>query len=906
MGEYVLDFMEAERQRVQLSARLKQGQISPENFGAAMNALRVTDTRGIWWQPHPAGNGWLYWNGTAWQPGTPPLSGTPSPAPSTPLAQPASGYPSPMPAASTEPQKAKDFNAFKSQLMTVDEFKKMSKDVPLAKRPQKWWDLLSILGGIVSAVIWLMYSGIREGFDFFTPILMIGIPVVLVWFRTDIDHILLPLQPYRLKISKVLLVGIGIAIPFLTSFVLFNIGIRNYPLIQLNMIIGTFGAYAITRTPPETMAEVGKPKGPVPGGAVLIFLAAICSFLVLPVRADDCTRDILNAQDCLRTDGFAEAISGGFSTLLSGLVNGPTILQTLINVGPPVQPPIPPTQPPAPPQQQTPPQGPYSPTPEEKAQAEEALRQMKEEKLRQEAEAAAEKAREQARQKMLDNLNKMQDQMVKRKEFTSDDFTRISDQMDKVRDQLYSKGNVDTDLYSKIYRVYEGRVSGRTIPEGMIPSEAQIFRDTVTGGIEGTSKEIFTGQDADGHLSVKALALRTLVGVATGGSSELVATPVSSVYTMKDYVDGGGTSVLGGFLHSLKDVAIGEGIGLVGQGLGTLGGKIVGSLADELPNSITGPIQQGLKDIKDVLNTEIKNPFAGESPGFTGTTAPHIKTTADINDDILTARATGNDSPGLKDSSIVDGTAPPDLSGFSTRDQKTIRMVADQNGVDLHFKASNPDGAVKLASGEANPKPCDLKLTTVNDSDLALGHSADNKGLVVFKQPEPPVRTTGMSDADFNAASNRYDYRLKEFNDQSPAVNDLVSQGKINVDPDTGLITSTANNKPFASDNDLYAIKDAVTGKPVSPATIAKVTQDLQANGVIQHGAHLDWNYANASGADMGKLSTIDTKGLMGSKLGVDGATPLNSYKPLQNSWGTSWYNGDTQRSFVSGQLGGI
>ena len=96
--------------------------------------------------------------------------------------------------------------------MTVDEFKKMSKDIPLAKRPQKWWDLLSILGGIVSAVIWLMYSGIREGFDFFTPILMIGIPVVLVWFRTDIDHILLPLQPYRLKISKVLLVGIGIAI----------------------------------------------------------------------------------------------------------------------------------------------------------------------------------------------------------------------------------------------------------------------------------------------------------------------------------------------------------------------------------------------------------------------------------------------------------------------------------------------------------------------------------------------------------------------------------------------------------------------------------------------------------------------------------------------------------------------
>ena len=232
---------------------------------------------------------------------------------------------------------------------------------------------------------------------------------------------------------------------------LFNIGIRNYPLIQLNMIIGTFGAYAITRTPPETMAEVGKPKGPVLGGAVLIFLAAICSFLVMPVRANDCTRDILNAQDCLRTDGFAEAIS-------RRLFNAPVRSRQRANNSPDAHQCRPPGSAPDPADTASgataaadPSAGTLqSKTPEEKAQAEEALRQMKEEKLRQEAEAAAEKAREQARQKMLDNLNKMQDQMVKRKEFTSDDFTRISDQMDKVRNQLYSKGNVDTDLIENL------------------------------------------------------------------------------------------------------------------------------------------------------------------------------------------------------------------------------------------------------------------------------------------------------------------------------------------------------------------------------------------------------------------------------------------------------------------------
>ncbi len=56
------------------------------------------------------------------------------------------------------PQKsAKDFNEFKSSLMSIDEFKKVSKGVPLAKRPQKWWDLLSILGGIVAAILWFLY-----------------------------------------------------------------------------------------------------------------------------------------------------------------------------------------------------------------------------------------------------------------------------------------------------------------------------------------------------------------------------------------------------------------------------------------------------------------------------------------------------------------------------------------------------------------------------------------------------------------------------------------------------------------------------------------------------------------------------------------------------------------------------
>jgi hypothetical protein len=311
-----MDFPTAEKERERLRSQQAAGQITGEAYAAAVSALRVTDAQGRWWQPDPAGPGWLFWNGSAWVPAAPP-SGSGGLQAGTP----------------------KSFVEFQSRLMTVDEFKKMSKEVPLAKRPQKWWDLLSILGGIASACLWLVYSGIREGFDFFTPILMVAIPVFMIWFREDLDVALLGIQPYRKDVNKFLLVGIGMAFPFLTAFVLFNMGIRNYPLIQWNMIIGTFGAYAITRTPvismPGTGSQPGAGQRPIPAahGFLLLLAAAIGSFLIFPVRADDCTSDILNAQDCLRTEGYAEGISGGFSTLISTSVNGPTVVQTLSGGG---------------------------------------------------------------------------------------------------------------------------------------------------------------------------------------------------------------------------------------------------------------------------------------------------------------------------------------------------------------------------------------------------------------------------------------------------------------------------------------------------------------------------------------------------------------------------------------------
>jgi hypothetical protein len=303
-----MDFSEAEQKRTQLSIQLKQGGISQENYTAAINVLRVTDTSGKIWQPNPGGNGWLVWNGTIWQSGTPPGFGG---------------------SRDNGPPGTKDAGITTS-LMGIDEFKKMSKDVPLAKRPQRWWDLLSILGGVIAAAIWFLYGGLREGFDVISAVLMIAMPVALVMLRPNIDEILLPLQPNRSKIPRALLIGIGIASPFLTAWILYNlIHISQYPLMQANIVVGTLVSYIIVRDP--VLAGNSPRRPPVTATAIgIIICVMLLSAIAVPVMADDCTRDPLNAQDCLRTGGFAEIMAGLVAAVLAGLINGPIILQTFL------------------------------------------------------------------------------------------------------------------------------------------------------------------------------------------------------------------------------------------------------------------------------------------------------------------------------------------------------------------------------------------------------------------------------------------------------------------------------------------------------------------------------------------------------------------------------------------------
>jgi len=319
-----MDFDEAAKRYTELQVQRQNGSLSDHHYRISIDQLRVLDGKGTWWQPDPKGTGWIFWNGTRWQPGTPPL--------------PVKDSPSRAPGAAPQ-----DIPEARDGVMNKETFTRIQKSTPWKKRPQQWWDRFSVRMGIVVAVVWFIYSGIvpvislvttgtmREGFDLISPLLIIAMPLLLIWKRKGIDTFLMPIQSWRRKFSRKLLIGMGIAIPFLTAFIIYHVfQVSEYPLMYLNIVVGTLASYALVREPVLADNYVANPQtGRMPDPRVPLVLLAGMALCVRIVSGHDCLTDPLNAQDCMRTTGTAELLSGGVSAGVSGAVNGPTMLQTL-------------------------------------------------------------------------------------------------------------------------------------------------------------------------------------------------------------------------------------------------------------------------------------------------------------------------------------------------------------------------------------------------------------------------------------------------------------------------------------------------------------------------------------------------------------------------------------------------
>jgi hypothetical protein len=410
-----MTFDEAQKQLNQLNEQYGQGRISPEQYQAAIGQLRFQDASGRWWQPQPGGEGWLVWDGSAWQSGVP--AGMTYGMPSRPAElQTFPGAGSGQPAAAEGPGIVRQMAQRRAgQFVDPQTFFELSRRLPMAQRPQSWWNLLSVLGGAVSGYAWFVYGSVRgmprlkflgvqreswldllptlvllalpivaiifrralarlltplwqrvgrmslkaklglcvpallflvlfsttnflfqqrEGLDVITPILMTGIPLVLVLFRAETDQALMPIQNLRRNIPRGFLVGMGLATPFLIAFLLYYlVGLSMYPLLRANVLLGTLSSYVLLRNP---VASPGG-RGTVPRVPGMMIAVGIFLFFVAPAVADDFLRDPFNLNDGLRTDVIAPILSGIATAVVSILVNGVEVARVMIQAAGPVQ-----------------------------------------------------------------------------------------------------------------------------------------------------------------------------------------------------------------------------------------------------------------------------------------------------------------------------------------------------------------------------------------------------------------------------------------------------------------------------------------------------------------------------------------------------------------------------------------
>ncbi len=494
----------------------------------------------------------------------------------------------------------------------------------------------------------------------------------------------------------------------------------------------------------------------------------------------------------------------------------------------------------------------------------------------------------------------------------------IRKHIDAMVDDIIHGREVDLNKYGKIHTVYTGHVTGRTITEDMIPTDAQLNREIFTNTVAWSTRELVTGRDIDGNTSWAGLAGRIGTGIGTGGASEFVWAPANSLYTMQDYVNAGETN---GFTIFAKTVAwtaveelvIGNGIQ---YGLGKLGGVAgrFGTYLDDTFPDAGRTIRSGFNKIDDVLHRDVTDLWPSK-PGLPR--GSQFKSPSDIVDDINKMRNSGQQLPGIDDVKIGQKTPTGDIEMDFTkmksldvdppmvgRDVKGFQDVAEMNDAIIVVRKGNEAGLDVIQNHTAHAKPMEIKAKSINEYDRMLGFDdvpaikgrGTNEGLVSCKRPKLPDDFNSLSHGDRSELLSRYAQRMDEFENLGPELKQMRDAGKIEWDPETGIIRNAKDGKPFSGDNDPFMYLDPDTGQPLNPYRTNTVNSNLQQNGQTLHNGHANWDYSGYQKSNTGKFdqfTDIDGRILKGHQ---DGG--LIAYNPRTGKWYELDWGGSTTRDY--------
>jgi hypothetical protein len=235
------------------------------------------------------------------------------------------------------------------------------------------------------------------------------------------------------------------------------------------------------------------------------------------------------------------------------------------------------------------------------------------------------------------------------------------------------------------------------------------------------------------------------------------------------------------------------------------------------------------------------------------------------------------------------------------RDVRGFEEAAEMGDAIVVVRKGNDAGLDVIQSKAAHPKSMDIKAKSIDETDRLLGfedHIAldgrgTNEGLVGCKKPRLPENFNELSSGQRKQIMDRYWQRMDEFEKLGPELQQMQKQGKIEWDPETGIIRNAKDGRPYAGDNDTFIYLDPDTGQPLNPMRNNTMNRTLQQNGTTLHNEHAGWNYDGYDGPKLEQYQGIDESILTKHH---DGG--LLAYNPRTKQWYEVAYDGPTTRNY--------
>jgi len=535
------------------------------------------------------------------------------------------------------------------------------------------------------------------------------------------------------------------------------------------------------------------------------------------------------------------------------------------------------------------------------------------------------------RTKLLDNLQHMDheiwfgkaQQLWKEKGTPGD----IRKHIDGMIDDIIHGRPVDLNKYGKIHNIYTGHRTGRYLTEDQLPTDSQLNREIFENTVSWTAREIATGQDRDGNVSWLAVGTRIAVGIGTGGQSEWVWAPAEGTYRVYDNMmagDSAGWAITKAVAWAAtEEFVIGKGIQ---WGLGKVA-PIAGKALKKAGSYVDETFPAGSKMVKDafseggIMRRDITDLWPKKSKPGLPRGSQHMSA-SEIAENLR--RVSDNDQvvPGIKDMQIgqrgADGKIMTDFSNMKPyegdlpmvpRDVRGFQEAAEMGDAIVVVRKGNDAGLDVIQSKAAHPKSMDIKAKSIDDVDVDLGFNdtqalrgrGTNEGLVACKKPKLPDNFDDLPLERQGELLERFGDRMDEFRKLEPELNQMVKDGKIEWDPDTGIIRNAKDGRPYAGDNDTFIYLDPDTGQPLNPLRNNTMNRTLQQNGTTLHNEHMGWDYDGYRSSNPGKYDQymgIDEKIL--SKHKDKGG--LIAYNPRTKQWYEVGYDGPTTRDYATWQ----